>query len=338
MRERFLALQGLLRSAVHRAGRHCAVLVGLFAMLLAGQAVRADSYPSKPIRIVIPFSPGGATDVVARLVANKLGEALKQSVVVESRPGANGIIGTDAVAKATPDGYTLLATVASAHTLIPSLYKLPYDPIKDFAPISQVATLNGLIVVNAGVPAKSMQEFIALAKSKPGQLSYSSGTSLINLIGEQFKQAAGIDLIAVPYKGTGPQLTAVVSGEVSMTIDPYTGLSFIKAGKIRPLAVIAPKRTPLLPDVPTLEETGIKGVSLDSWAGILAPAGVPKEIVRRLSAEIARIVALPDVRERMAAINYEPVGNSPEQFAEIIEREIAKWRRVVKETNFKVEQ
>jgi len=336
-RERFCAQSGWTMGVGRRIGRHCALLVGLFAMFLSGQAVHADNYPSKPIQLIVPFAPGGATDVAARLVSDKLGEALGQAVVVQSRPGANGLLGTQAVAKAAPDGYTLLATTAGAHTLNPSLYKLPYDPVRAFAPISRIATLTGLIVVNALVPAKSMQEFIALAKSKPGQLSYSAGSSIITLIGAQLEQAAGIDLIAVPYKGTGPQLAAVVSGEVSMTIDPWNGLPFIKAGRIRPLAVIAPKRTPLLPDVPTLQETGIEGISLDSWAGILAPAGTPNEIVQRLSAHIARIVAQPDVRERLAAINYEPVGDSPEQFAETIERDIARWRRVVRQTNFKVE-
>ncbi len=310
----------------------------LFAACMAVQpAAQADTYPSKPIRLVIPFGSGGTTDVLARLVAAKLSESLKQTVNVDSRPGANGIIGTDIVAKAAPDGYTLLMTVASAQTLTPSLYKLPFDPIKDLAPISLVANLGGVFVINAAVPAKTMQEFIAQAKSKPGHFSFAAGTSLIRLIGEQFKQTIGADITMVPYKGTGPQLAAVVGGEVQATVDPFVSMPFIKAGKLRPLAVLLPKRSPLLPDVPTLEETGIKGITLDSWAALLAPAGTPPDIVQRLSAEVARIVALPDVRERLATLNYEPVGSTPAELAKTIDNDTAKWRRVVKESNYKAE-
>ncbi len=316
--------------------RRCFVL-WVAAWGLAPLVAWSDTYPSKPIRLVIPFAPGGATDVVARIVAQKLTEILKQSVVVDSRPGANGIIGTDIVAKAAPDGHTLLATVASAHTLNPSIYKLPYEPIKDFAPVSLVANLSGMIVVHPSVPAKTIQEFIALAKSKPGQINFSSGTSLIQLIGETFKSATGTDIVPIPYKGTGPQLAAVLAGEVAMTIDPFTAVSHVKAGKLRALAVLSPKRSQVLPDVPTLLEAGVRGVELNSWVGILAPAGTPKEIVNRLQAEIAKIVAMPDVKERLAGLNYESVGSTPEQFTAIIATEIAKWAKVVKETNFKVE-
>ncbi|TAK71756.1 MAG: tripartite tricarboxylate transporter substrate binding protein [Betaproteobacteria bacterium] len=300
-------------------------------------AAWSDAYPSKSIRLVIPFSPGGATDVVARIVAQKLTEAFKQSVVVDSRPGANGIIGTDIVAKAAPDGYTLLASVASAHTLNPSIYKLPYDPLKDFVAVSLVANLPIMVVAHPSLPAKTIQEFIALAKSKPGQINFSSGTSLIQLTGELFKSATDTNIVAIPYKGTGPQLTAVLAGEVSLTFDPFTALSQVKAGKLRALAILAPKRSPLLPDVPTLEEAGVRGVDVASWVGILVPAGTPNEIVNRLQGEIAKIAAMPDVKERFASISYEPVGSTPEQFANLIRVELAKWAKVVKETNFKVE-
>lgn len=316
--------------------RRCLVLLA-FVCCLTPLAAWSDAYPSKSIRLVIPFSPGGATDVVARIVAQKLTDALKQSVVVDSRPGANGIIGTDIVAKAAPDGYTLLASVASAHTLNPSIYKLPYDPLKDFAAVSLVANLPIMVVAHPSLPAKTIQEFIALAKSKPGQINFSSGTSLIQLTGELFKSATGTNIVAIPYKGTGPQLTAVLAGEVSLTFDPFTALSQVKAGKLRALAILAPKRSPLLPDVPTLEEVGVRGVDVTSWVGILAPAGTPKEIVNRLQGEIAKIVAMPDVKERFASISYEPVGSTPEQFTNLIPVEIAKWAKVVKETNFKVE-
>lgn len=316
--------------------RRCLVLLA-FVCCLTPLAAWSDAYPSKPIRLVIPFSSGGATDVVARIVAQKLTEALKQSVVVDSRPGANGIIGTDIVAKAAPDGYTLLASVASAHTLNPSIYKLPYDPLKDFAAVSLVANLPIMVVAHPSLPAKTIQEFVALAKSKPGQINFSSGTSLIQLTGELFKSATGTNIVAIPYKGTGPQLTAVLAGEVSLTFDPFTALSQVKAGKLRALAILAPKRSALLPDVPTLDEVGVRGVDVASWVGILAPAGTPNEIVNRLQGEIAKIVAMPDVKERFASISYEPVGSTPEQFANLIRVEVAKWAKVVKETNFKVE-
>lgn len=310
----------------------------MFAALMAVQPLaHADTYPSRPIRLVIPFGSGGTTDVVARLIAAKLGETLKQTVIVDSRPGANGTIGTDIVAKAPPDGYTLLMTVASTQTLTPALYKLPYDPIKDLAPVSLVANLGGVFVVNAAVPARTMQEFAAEARTRPGRFSYAAGTSLVRLIGEQFRQTMGADITMVPYKGTGPQLNAIVAGEVDATVDPFVSMPFIKSGKVRPLAVLLPKRSPLLPDVPTLEEAGIKGITLDSWAAVLAPAGTPADIVQRLSGEIARIVAQPDVRERLAALNYDPVGSTPAQLAQAIESDTAKWRRVVKESNYKPE-
>jgi len=316
--------------------RRCLVLLA-YVCCLTPLAAWGDAYPSKPIRLVIPFSSGGATDVVARIVAQKLTEVLKQSVVVDSRPGANGIIGTDIVAKAAPDGYTLLASVASAHTLNPSIYKLPYDPLKDFAAVSLVANLPIMVVAHPSLPAKTIQEFIALAKSKPGQINFSSGTSLIQLTGELFKSATGTNIVAIPYKGTGPQLTALLAGEVSLTFDPFTALSQVKAGKLRALAILAPKRSALLPDVPTLDDVGVRGVDVASWVGILAPAGTPNEIVNRLQGEIAKIVAMPDVKERFASISYEPVGSTPEQFANLIRVEVAKWAKVVKETNFKVE-
>ncbi len=307
------------------------------ALSLPLLARAADPYPSRPIRIVVPFAPGGTSDVVARLVAAKLSEALKQTVNVDPRPGANGIIGTDIVAKAAPDGYTLLLTVASAQTLTPALYKLPFDPVKDFAPVSLVANLGGVFLVNANLPVRTMQEFAEEARKRPGRFSYGAGTSLLRLIGEQLKQAIGADITMVPYKGTGPQLAAVVAGEVDSVVDPFVGMPFVKSGKVRPLAVLMNKRSPLLPDVPTFEEAGIKGIALDSWAAVLAPAGTPPEIVAKLSSEIARIVALPDVRERLATLNYDPVGSTPAELGRTIETEIVKWKRVVKESNYKAE-
>lgn len=315
-------------------------------VLLAGATAAAalsplpawsDTWPAKPIRMIVPFAPGGATDVVARLVSERLAAALGQPVVIDNRAGANGIIGTDAVAKATPDGYTLLMTTGGAQTVSPSLYPLPYDSIKDLAPISMVATLGTMIVVHPSVPAKTLQEFIALAKANPGKYNYATGSSLINLVGETFKLVTGTDIVAIPYKGTGPQLSAVLAGEASMTIDPFTAVQHVKSGKLRALAVLSPKRSALLPDVPTLQEAGVSGVELDAWAGMLAPAGTPAPVIKRLHAEITKIVALPDFRERLAALNYEPAGTTPEQFAQLIVADTAKWAKAVKATNFKVQ-
>lgn len=299
----------------------------------------SDTYPSKPIRLVVPQPPGGPSDVMARLVAQKLVEALKQPVVVDNRPGANGIIGIDVVAKAAPNGYTLLMTPASSLTLVPHLYKLPYDSIKDLVPVSLVSNTGTLfMLVNSSVPAKTIQEFIDLAKSKPGQINFGAGTSATHLAGEMFRLATGTDITAVPYKGTGPQLTALLAGEVSMAVDGFPALPHVKSGKLRALAALSPKRSPVLPDVPTMRESGVQGVEIGSWTGLLAPAGTPKEIVNRLQVEIAKIVALPDVKERFASAGAEPVGNTPEQFAAIIDAENATWAKVVKATNFKIDQ
>ncbi|QEZ43198.1 Bug family tripartite tricarboxylate transporter substrate binding protein [Cupriavidus oxalaticus] len=309
----------------------CAAVLGTLPTL-----AWSDTYPSKPIRMVVPFSPGGATDVVARLISQKLGEALKQSVVVENRPGANGIIGTDIVARAAPDGYTLLLNTAGAQTLSPLLYKAGYEPLKSFAPISLISNIGFVMVVHPSVPAKTVQEFVALAKSKTRPLSLSAGSSMIELIGASFKATAGIpDVVSASYKGTGPQMQAVVSGEVDMTIDPFNSMAMIKAGKLRPLAVFSSKRSPALPQVPTMQEAGFDGMVFNSWAGLLAPAGTPKEIVNRLNQEVTRIVALPEIKEKLAAIDYEAVGSTPEQFATTIAEDTARWARIVKETNYK---
>jgi len=310
----------------------------LCAALSAGLPVTAwsDAYPSKPIRMVVPYAPGGATDVVARLVSQKLSEALKQPVVVENRPGANGIIGTDAVARAAPDGYTILLNTAGAQTLSPVLYKAGYDPLKSFAPVSLISSIGFVMVVHPSVPAKTVQEFVALARSKSRPLSLSAGSSMIELIGETFKATAGTpDMVSVSYRGTGPQMQAVVAGEVDMTIDPFNGMAMIRAGRLRPLAVLSPKRSPALPEVPTMQEAGIQGLNFNSWAGLLAPAGTPKEIVERLNQEIVRIVAEPEIKARLAAIDYEAVGSTPEQFAAVIADDAARWARLVKDTNYK---
>ncbi|HEV7913856.1 MAG TPA: tripartite tricarboxylate transporter substrate binding protein [Albitalea sp.] len=298
---------------------------------------RADEYPAKPIRMVVPYAPGGTTDVLARIVAEKLQQVLKQPVIVDAKPGANGMLGGDIVAKAPADGYTLLLTVASAQTLNPSLYKMPYDPLKDLAPISQVINATVLMVVNAAVPAKTVQEFVALAKSQPGKINYAHGTSGLQLFVESFKAATGTDIVAIPYKGTAPQLAAVLSGEVAMTMDPFTAIPHIKSGRLRPLAVMSGSRFPSLPDVPSIAEAGYPGVQLNSWLALYAPGATPKPIVRKLHEAIVQIVAMPDVRERLVSLNYVPVGGTPEQLMSLSVEETAKWAKVVKDTGFKVD-
>ena len=307
------------------------------ASALAAWPAWADDYPSRPLKLVVPFAPGGATDMVARIVSQKLAEALKQPVVVENRPGANGAIGTEAVARAAPDGYTLLLNTAGAQTLTPFLQKTGYEPLASFTPISLISTVGLVLVVNPAVPANTLQELVELIKSKKRPMSYSAGSSIIALIGEQFKATLGAsDLLIASYKGTGPQLQAVVSGEVDMTVDPFNGLQLIRAGKIRPLAMCGPKRSPSLPQVPTMQELGLPDMTFASWAGLLAPAGTSAAIVRRLHAEVTRIVALPEVRDALLKVDYEPVAGTPEQFAATISEDAARWARLVKASNFKV--
>ena len=316
------------------------------SLLLAGAAFAAGatwpahaqqgSYPSRPIRMVVPFAPGGATDVVARLFSQRLAEALKQPVVVDNKGGANGTIGTAEVARAAPDGYTLLMNTAGAQVLSPALYKVSYEPLASFAPICLINNVGLVLVVNPSLNVATMQEFAALAR-KPGQaLNFAGGSSMISLIGEQLKATLGTtDMVNVAYKGTGPQLQAVVAGEADVSVDPFNGVQLIRAGKLKALAVLSKKRSPTLPNVPTMEEAGMQGMTFNSWAGLLAPAGTPAPIVKRLNAEVLKILALPDVQAQLAKIDYEPVGSTPEQFAQVIAEDAERWARLVKERNFK---
>lgn len=298
---------------------------------------QAGEWPSHPIRLVVPFAPGGATDVVARLFAQRLADALKQPVVVDNKAGANGIIGTAEVARAAPDGYTLLMNTAGAQVLSPALYKAGYEPLGSFAPVSLLAHIGLVLVVNPALGVNTAQDFVALAR-KPGKaLNFAGGSSMISLIGEQLKATIGAtDMVVAAYKGTGPQMQALAAGEADVSIDPFVGLQLIKAGKIKALAVLSKKRSPALPDVPTAEEAGLQGMTFGSWAGVLAPAGTPPAIVKRLNGELLKILALPEVREQLAKIDYEPVGSSPEQFAQVIADDAERWARVAKERNFKV--
>jgi tripartite-type tricarboxylate transporter receptor subunit TctC len=290
-------------------------------------------YPSKPVRFIVPSSAGGGTDIVARAIAQKLSEALGQQFVVENKPGAGQMIGLEAAARAPADGHTLVMS-ASTLAINPVMYrKVPYDPVRDFAPITQAASLPNVLVVHPSLPVKSVAELIALAKREPGRIAYASagiGTSPQMSV-ELLKSLAGIDMLHVPYKGTGPGVVDLLAGQVGvMAPNVLTALPHIKAGRLRALAVTSARRSEVLPDVPTVAETGVAGYESVQWYGVLAPAGTPRDIVQRLHAEISRALHAKDVRERLAADGAEPVGSSPEEFAAFIRAEIAKWARVAK--------
>lgn len=300
----------------------------------------AQAWPSKPLNLVVPFPPGGTTDVLARALAERLGPALGQTVIVENKPGAGATLGADMVAKAKPDGYTLLVG-AVHHTIATSVYKkLPYDFQKDLTPLTVIAMVPNVLVVNAVHPAKNVIDLVAQAKAaKPG-FSYGSngnGTAQ-HLIGTQFENLAGVNLLHIPYKGSGPLTTDLLGGQVTMSFDTITPvLPHIKAGKLRALAVTTGKRSSALPEVPTLAESGLQGFDIGTWFGVLAPAATPKEITARLSDEMARIIRSPEFKKRMDEIGAEPVGNTPDQMARQIKDETDKFARLVKQANVVIE-
>ena len=308
----------------------------LFALLISflPVTVLAEVYPSKPIRIVAPFPPGGPADILSRIIGHKLSQSWGQQVIVDNRPGAGGNIGADLVAKAAPDGYTLLLGFVGTHAINASLYaKMPYDNVKDFEPVSQIAAVTIVLVVHPSVPALSIKELIALAKSKPGQLTFGSpgnGTPQ-HLAGQLFNTMAGVEMLHVPYKGAVPALTDLIGGQVSMIFSSMPpALPLVKTGKIRALGVTSATRSPAAPAIPTITESGLPGYEVNNWYGILAPRGTPKEIVSKLNAEIVKILNMPDVKESLAVQGAEPVSGTPEQFAAYIKEETEKWAKIVK--------
>jgi tripartite-type tricarboxylate transporter receptor subunit TctC len=312
-----------------------------FTALVAVCFTAADTWPNRPIRIVAPSTPGDAPDVIARLLAERLSGALGTQVIVENHPGAGGVVGSDIVAKAPGDGYTLIIGNAGSHGINAAVYtKLPYDIRRDFVAVSEVALSPNILVVNPEIPATNLQQFIAYAKARPGQLSYASGGngSSAHMSMELFKSMAGVDLVHIPYKGSSPALADVASGQVAaMFVNLPPALPLVKAGKLRPLAVTTRTRSPLLPDVPTVQESGLPNYETVAWFGILAPAATPKEIVVRLSTEIAKIVRTPEMRERLLSLGAEPVGGTPEEFSIVIGRDIAKWTPLAKSVGIKVD-
>jgi len=306
-------------------------ITGAVLLLAAGPAA-AQGYPAKPVRLVVPFAAGGSTDIVARTLAVRLTESLGQTVVVDNRAGGGTVIGTEIVARSAPDGHTLLV-VPAPFTINPTLLqKLPYDPLNDFTPITLINTTPLVVVVNPSVPARSVKELIALARSKPGMLNFgSSGTGGSNhLAGELFNAMAGVKMVHVPYKGNAPALTDLVGGHVDLVFNGLTSAyPLIKGGKIRPLAVTSSKRSGVLPELPTLDEEGLKGFEAVAWNGLAGPARTPKDVVDRLAAEVARILGNAEMRERLRAEGSDPVGSSPQAFAQFLRDEIAKWRKVI---------
>jgi tripartite-type tricarboxylate transporter receptor subunit TctC len=314
--------------------------------IIPAQAIAADnpasSYPNKPIRLIVPYTSGGGYDVVARLLAQRLTERWGQQVLVDNRAGANGNIGATMVAKADPDGYTLLLGGIGPNAINPSIYgdKTGYDAIKDFAPVMLVATFQNIVVVNASVPVKSIKELIDLAKSKPGQINYASAGSgsTQHLSAELFKTMAGVDLTHIPYKGSAPAQAALLSGEVSLMFNSTpTTLPHIKTGKLRGLAVTGSRRSSEAPDLPTVAESGVPGYEVIGWYGVLAPAGTPKEIVSKINGELHKILQLPAINTRFKDLGVETDGGSPEQFGNFIKKEVTKWAKVVKDSGAKAD-
>lgn len=303
-------------------------------------SAHAQNYPTKPIRMVVPSVAGGILDTVARTVAGKLSERLGQQVIIDNRPGAGSTIGSDIVAKSAPDGYTI-AMVATSHAINPGVYsKLPYDTLKDFAPITHGVNLTNALVVHPSLPVNNVKELIALAKSQPGKLTFgSAGNGQSNhLSGELLKIMAGIDMTHVPYKGSAPALTDVLAGNISMMfVDILSALPHVKAGKLRLLAVTGFKRSAAVPEYPTVDESGVQGFNGNSWLGLVGRAGTPKEIIAKLSAETTKILQSPEVRERFLAQGVETVGGTPDQYQAFIEAEIPRWARAAKASGAKVD-
>ena len=311
-----------------------AVALGLCAVALGGHVALGQSYPAKPIRVIDAYPPGGSTDVVARIIGAKFQENPGQLWIIDNRPGAQGIIGTEFVARAPADGYTLLMYTGS-HAIHPSIYRnMPYDLLKAFAPITQTTSTTNVLVVHPSLPVRTVKELLAIARAKPGALNYSSAGigSTTHMAMELLKTMTGVDITHIPYKGSAPAVMDCVAGHVTMMFGPMPVVSpHAKSGRLRVIAVSTQSRSSAMPDVPTVAQAGVAGYESTNAVGILAPAGTPREIVGRLNTEIVRILNLPDVKERLSALGAEPVGSTPAQFASFIQADMAKWAKVVRE-------
>jgi tripartite-type tricarboxylate transporter receptor subunit TctC len=308
---------------------------------LTASATLAQGFPQRPVRLVVPYPPGSGTDIAARILAQKLTEGWGQQVIVENKPGAGAIIGVDAVAKAAPDGYTIGIADTGPLAINPALYpKLPYNPVRDLAPVTLVANLPFILVVNPSLPVHNVAELVALAKSKPGQINYASvgNGSAVHLATELFKTRAGINLTHIPYKGSAPALQGLLGGEASvMFVNLLSAKALVQSGKVRALAAAPGKRIAAMPDLPTIAEAGVPGYQFEAWFGIVAPAGTPKPVIDKLNQDLRRVIALSQVRDVFDQGGFEPVGSSVESFANLIPGEIERWGKLVRETGAKVE-
>jgi tripartite-type tricarboxylate transporter receptor subunit TctC len=316
-------------------------LLFLAASSALGASAWAQAYPGKPVRLVVPFPPGGPTDMIGRLLSQRLSDALGQPVVVDNKPGAGGTVGADIVAKAAADGYTLLYGSTSTLAISPSIYKgLGYDPAKAFAPVALVSMGQQVLVINPTLQINSLKELVEYARKRPGKLSYSSaGNGTPGHLGaELLKKLTGMTALHIPYRGGAPALNAAVAGEVDFTVDVVpTAATFVRAGRVKPLAVLSQRRSEQLPDVPTVKEAGFEEVDADFWSGLVAPAGTPRDVVARLNAEIVRIVGSPEMRENLGKQGAEVRTNAPDAFGTFIATEKAKWAKVVKDANVKID-
>ncbi len=319
--------------------RTLALSAVLLLSCLAALPAAAQPYPSSAVRIIVTFPPGGPLDIISRTVAAKLGELWGQQVIVENKPGGNTLIGADYVARAAPDGYTLMMAIDSTLVMNQHLYaKLPYDPIKGFTPISQTSSLNQVFAVNAAAPYKTMAELVAAAQAKPGKLTVGAGSVSTQLCAELFKSMAKVDMLFVPYKGSAPTVQALLAGEIDLTCDGIPGtLPHIKAGKLRPLAMSGARRFSGLPEVPTLEESGIRGFEFVVWTALVGPAGLPPAMVTKVNADVKRVLAMPDVRERLIGLGVDVAASTPEELAALIQRDAAKWAEPIKKAGIKLD-
>jgi tripartite-type tricarboxylate transporter receptor subunit TctC len=316
-------------------------LVAAALALASAAAVAQSAFPSKPIRFIVPFPAGGATDTITRVIAQKVAAELGQPVIVENRPGAGGAIGSETVAKSAPDGYTILMATTSTHSIGPALNpKTPYNVERDFAPVSQVAAATNVLLVAPNLGVDSVKALVALAKAKPGQLNYASSGNgtIVHLTGELFRSAAGIDIVHVPYKGTGLAIPDVMSGQVALIFDSVvSAMPHVRSGKVKALAITSPKRSALVPDLPTVAESGLPGFASDTYFGVFAPAGTPPDVVARLNRELVKAVQSPDVREQLGRQGAEPVGGTPAELAAVVRAETGKWTKVIRQANVKLE-
>lgn len=315
-------------------------LIAAWAGMAANDDAFAQSYPEKPVNLVVGFPPGGANDILARLIGEKLAEKWKQPFLVVNKPGANAITATKLVADAAPDGYTLLIGASGAMTVNPGVYdKLPYDPVADFAPVTFLASFPLIMAVNPQVPAKTIGELVALAKQQPGKLNYASGSTPFQLATELFKRTVGIDLMHIPYKGSAASVTATIGTETQfLTVDVPPAVQNVKAGKLRGLAVTGPKRVDELPDVPTLAEAGYPNIEVVLWTGLFAPAKTPRPIIDKLRQGVVEALAMADVKERLAGLGFAAGGATPEETAATLKRDLDKWGKVAKDANVKADQ